>query len=162
MGPTSGGWRRWTNLTLPTSNTLVDDRLLVAYVTGAAVLKDHAATHLNTTTYWYYRACRASVLGGAGQLSGPFVALEAPEQAAAIQAMLALPDEIGLPDPRELVPAMADVASRHRRLNLMNVEATAAAQIIGAVVVLSPAASEGVLPAVLEAEHIGWSTAPIG
>jgi hypothetical protein len=55
---------------------------------------------------WYYRACRAAVVGGGGQLSGPFSALASTEQALAIEALLRLPAEIGLPDPRPLVPEM--------------------------------------------------------
>lgn len=34
---------------------------------------------LHTTIYWYYRACRADVLGAGGHLSGPFQQLERPE-----------------------------------------------------------------------------------
>jgi hypothetical protein len=70
--------------------------------------------------------------------------------------MLVLPEEIGLPDPRPLVPAMVDVSSRYPRLNLMNVEATAAALTLTARVVLSPAAASGILAPVLDSERIRW------
>ena len=140
---------------MPTSSVLVDDRLLVARLVGASIrLPKHATLH--TTTYWYYRACRAAVAGGGGQLSGPFTMLGPAQQAAAIQAMLALPDEIGLPDGRPLVPEMVGVHRRHPHLNLLNVEATAAALLLSARVLLSPAAARGVLPGVLDAEGVGW------
>ena len=143
---------------MPTNSfrLLIDDRLLVTHLTGGAVVARQSKARLHTTTYWYYRACRAASLGGTGQLSGPFALLAADDQARAIAAMLALPDEIGLPDPRPLVPAMVDITSRYPRLNLMDVEAVAAAQVLDARVLLSPAAAEGVVAAVLDAESIRW------
>ena len=71
--------------------------------------------------------------------------------------MLRLPDAICLPEPRQLVPAMVELASRHNRLNLMNLEAAAAATILKARVLLSPPAAEGVLGPVLDAEDVSWS-----
>jgi hypothetical protein len=140
---------------LPISDVLIDDRLLVARLTGSKVLgRSRAALH--TTTYWYYRSCRASVIGGSGRLSAPFAALGAGDQGRAIDAMLRLPDDIGLPDPRRLVPVMGEVAARHPRLNLMNVEAVAAAHVLGARVLLSPPAAQGVLAPALDAESIPW------
>ena len=117
---------------------------------------------LFTTTYWYYRACRAAVLGGSGQLSGPFARLAVEEQAAAIAAMLVLPDDIALPNPRSLVPEMVRMHQRHAQLNVMNLEAVAAASMLGARVLLSPRASEGVLPQILEAEGLTWRVVAIG
>lgn len=113
---------------------------------------------LSTTSYWYYRARRAAVSGTSGHLSGPFTALDPARQAAAVQAMLELPGDVGLPDPRPLVPEMVRVHSRHPRLNLLNVEATAAARLLGAKVLLSPPSAAGVLPAVLDAEGLAWDT----
>jgi hypothetical protein len=51
---------------------------------------------------------------------------------------------------------MVDVAQRHPRLNVMNIEATAAALLLDARVLLSPPAAEGVLVPVLDAEGIRW------
>jgi hypothetical protein len=141
---------------LATNSVLIDDRLLVAQLTGARILGRRSKARLHTTTYWYYRACRAAALGGSGQLSGPFALLDSDDQARAIAAMLVLPEEIGLSDPRPLVPAMVDVSSRYPRLNLMNVEATAAALTLTARVVLSPAAASGILAPVLDSERIRW------
>jgi hypothetical protein len=141
---------------LSINSVLIDDRLLVAHLTGARVLPSRATATLHTTTYWYFRACRAAVLGGSGQLSGPFSQLEPDDQARAITAMLSLPEDVGLPDARPLVPAMVEVSSHHPRLNLMNIEATAAALVLGARVLLSPAAAKGVLPPALDAEGVRW------
>jgi len=136
---------------------LIDDRLLVAQLTGVNML-GRSRAKIHTTTYWYYRACRAAVLGASGQLSGPFEALDSTDQSRAIAAMLQLPDRIGLPDPRLLVPAMVEIASRHPILNLMNIEAAASARHLGARVLLSPPAANGVLAPVLDAEGIPWDT----
>ena len=117
---------------------------------------------LYTTSYWYYRACRAAVVGGSGQLSGPFSRLAAAEQAVAIQAMLTLPDDVLLADPRLLVPEMVTVHQRHPQLNLMNLEAAAAARVLDARVLLSARAAEGLLPEVLTAEKVSWRVVEIG
>jgi len=53
---------------------------------------------------------------------------------------------------------MAEVSHRHPRLNLLNVEATAAARLLSARVVLSPSAAGGVLPGTLDAEGVAWLT----
>ena len=117
---------------------------------------------LATTSYWYYRACRAAVVGGAGQLSGPFALLETSEQAAAILSMLRLPDDVSLPDPRELVPEMAAMHQRHPQLNVMNVEAAAAAMLLDARVLLSVPAAEGILSGILDEERIPWRVVTVG
>jgi hypothetical protein len=131
---------------------LLDDRLLIEeLLVGLA-----ADARLFTTTYWYYRACRAAVEGAAGHLSGPFEQLAQPEQRRAIAALLQLRDDIALPDPRRTVPVMVDVAGRHRRLNVLNLEAVAAARTEGAAVWLSPEAARGALPQVLSAEGVAW------
>src|SRR4051812_35764534 len=67
----------------------------------------------------------------------------------------------GLPDARVTVPAMAKLARRHPVLNVMNLEAVAAAQAIGATVWLSDAAAAGVLPGVLDDEGLRWTAITI-
>ncbi|HUF31686.1 MAG TPA: hypothetical protein VMN58_00585 [Acidimicrobiales bacterium] len=136
---------------------LLDDRLLIEEL---LVGLDRPG-ELHTTAYWYYRACRAAVVGAGGQLSGPFTDLGDAHQRAAISSLLVLRDDIGLPDPRSTVPRMAELAERHPRLNLLNLEAAASALVLGATVLLSTQASEGVLPRVLDAERIPWQTAEL-
>lgn len=150
--------RRSPTPTLLTNRTLlIDDRLLVAHLVGAPLdLPEHDS--LLTTSYWYYRACRAAVGGGNGRLSGPFRALDAMRQGEAIAAMLHLPDHVGLPDPRLLVPEMVAIHRRHPQLNLLNIEAAAAARLLVGHVALSSSAAAGVLPAILETERIEWVT----
>jgi hypothetical protein len=137
---------------------VLDDRLLVEELLVGIRRPD---VILHTTSYWYYRACRAAVLGAGGHLSGPFRELQTVEQERAIRSMLQLPEDIGLPDTRQLVPIMVEVAGRHPRLNLLNLEAVAAVQALDATLWLSREAAGGVLPAVLDAEHLAWEVVAV-
>ena len=110
-----------------------------------------------TTTYFWFRACRAVVAGAGGRLSGPFERLEPGHWAMALRHMLALPDDIGLPEPRLIVPVMIDVQHRHPRLNALNTEA-AAALLLGAKMVLGPPSARGQLGAVHQVERIAFQT----
>lgn len=142
------------------SAVLLDDRLLIEELL-VGIDRRRRRLELYTTTYWYYRACRAAVASGGGHLSGPFVDLAQPEQERAILSLLELRDDVGLPDPRSIVPVMAEIARRHPQLNLLNLEAVAAARILLAEVWLSPPAASGVLPGVLDAEGLTWRTVEI-
>jgi hypothetical protein len=137
---------------MPDQEFVLDDRLLIEEL----LVGLGRPGGLHTTPYWYYRACRAAVAGAGGHLSGPFTSLDPAQQAAAIRSLLVLRDDIGLPDPRSTVPVMAELSERHPRLNLLNLEAAASALVLDATALLSPHASEGVLPAVLDAERISW------
>lgn len=137
---------------MPDQGLLLDDRLLIEEL----LVWLGRPGGLHTTAYWYYRACRAAVVGAGGHLSGPFISLDPSQQAAAIRSLLVLRDDIGLPDPRATVPVMAELSERHMRLNLLNLEAAASALVLHATVLLSPQASEGVLPTVLDAERVTW------
>lgn len=56
---------------------------------------------------------------------------------------------------------MAEISSRDARLNLLTLEAVTAAIALHATVLLSVEAALGVLPGVLDAEHIEWRTVEI-
>lgn len=143
------------------TTVILDDRLLIEeLLVGLPRRGSHVTLH--TTTYWYYRACRAAVAGAGGHLSGPFQELVNIEQERAILSLLELRDDIGLPDPRPTVPVMADVARRHPRLNLLNLEVVAVAHLRASTVWLSEQGSAGVLPGVLDVEGIGWETIAVG
>ncbi len=75
--------------------------------------------------------------------------------------MLTLPDHVLLADPRLLVPEMVTVQQRHPQLNLMNLEAAAAARVLDARVLLSARGADGVLPEVLTAENLSWRVVEI-
>lgn len=138
---------------------IVDDRLLIEELL-VGLVKDQDVV-LHTTVYWYYRACRAAVLGAGGHLSGPFQQLEKELQQRAIVSLLELRSDILLPHPRPTVPRMAQIAKRHARLNLLNLEAVAVGQLLGGTLWLSVEAAAGVLPAVLDDEHVPWQAVTI-
>lgn len=145
---------------MATSATVVlDDRLLIEELLLGLPRRRRRA-ELHTTMHWYYRACRAAVVGAGGHLSGPFTGLGEREQARAVLSLLELRDDIGLPDLRATVPAMADLARRHPRLNVLNLEAAAAARTLDGTVWLSEEGAVGILPAVLDAEGLGWTIVP--
>jgi hypothetical protein len=136
-------------------NVVIDDRLLIEELL-IGIDRPDAAIH--TTMYWYYRACRAAVAGAGGHLSGPFGDVPQAEQQRAIASMLQLPANVGLPEAQQVVPRMVDVATRHPQLNLLNLEAVAAAGTLEATIWLSPVGASGVLPRVLNVEGIPWET----
>ena len=138
-------------------NVILDDRLLIEELLVGIDSKGER----HTTTYWYYRACRAAVSGAGGHLSGPFLGLDDQRQATAIRSLLLLPDTIGLPEPRATVPAMAELSERHPRLNLLNLEAAAAGLVLNATMLLSIEATRGALPEILDAEKVRWRTVEI-
>jgi hypothetical protein len=136
-------------------DVVLDDRLLIEEL---LVGLDRRGAQLHTTSYWYYRACRAAVVGAGGHLSGPFHAVGRADQQRAIASMLQLPEEIGLPRPRDVVPIMVSIAGRHPGLNVLNLEAVATARWLHATVWLSPEGASGMLPDVLGAEELDWET----
>jgi hypothetical protein len=139
---------------------ILDDRLLIEELL-VGLRKARSRVELHTTSYWYYRACRAASAGAGGHLSGPFEQLALREQERAVLSLLELREDIGLPDPRMTIPLMVDVATRHPRLNLLNLEAVALARLLSGAVWLSEESAAGVLPAVLDEEGIAWVTVAI-
>ena len=139
---------------------ILDDRLLIEELL-VGLRRTRRRVELHTTSYWYYRACRAASAGAGGHLSGPFEQLGVREQARAVLSLLELRDDIGLPDPHLTIPLMVDVATRYPRLNLLNLEAAALARLLSGTLWLSQEGAAGVLPAVLDGEGIAWDTVAI-
>jgi hypothetical protein len=135
---------------------VLDDRLLIEELL-VGLPRNRRRVELYTTSYWYYRACRAAVAGAGGHLSGPFAELGRAEQERAVLSLVQLRDDIGLPDPRATVLAMAEIAARHPQLSLLNLEAAAAARVRNATLWLSEQSAAGVLPPLLDAEGLRWS-----
>jgi hypothetical protein len=142
---------------LPSRPLLLDDRVLVALLVGEGLPIARRSERF-TTMCFYFRACRAVVAGVGGRLSGPFERLDLDRRAAALEQMLSLPDDVGLPDPRQLVPVMVGVHRRHPNLSVLNTEAAAAALMLRAKMVLSTPTASGQLAAVLPIEDITFQT----
>lgn len=115
---------------------LVDDRVLAAVLRGDSPPK--AQEPVYTTGYWYVRLCRAVLTssGSSGVLSTSFASLPRAMRDQAMQALLELPDEIGLESLRTLAPLMGQLSRRHQ-LNVLGIEALAAAVFLEADVYLS-------------------------
>lgn len=115
---------------------LVDDQHLGAILRGQP--PPIADAEIFTTGYWYVRLCQAVLAASArpGRLSGPFVDLPEHSRTRAIDALLALPDPIGLVSLRDLGPRIGRLRSRHQ-LNILGMEALAAATHLDAHVHLS-------------------------
>ena len=115
--------------------TLVDDQQL-----GVALREGVSAdsTELFTTGLWYVRLCQA-VLGAVGRpgvLSAPFTTLPPAARDQAIEALIELPDGIGLVSLRDLAPIIGRLRQQHH-LNILGMEALAAAVHLGASVRIS-------------------------
>lgn len=131
---------------------LVDDQKLSAILRGRA--PPDLGVEVFTTGCWYVRLCRAVLRasGQTGALSSPFAALPPATRARAVKRLLDLPDAIGLLSLRELAPSMGQLRQRHE-LNLLGLEALAAAVRLGADVILSARSPR--LEAALHAEGCG-------
>ena len=116
---------------------LIDDQMLGAVLRGQRP-RVLASKEIYTTGYWYVRLCQAAlgVQERTGVLSGPFVELPEELRQRALAAVLELPDEIGMLSLRELGPTIAALRSRHQ-LNILSIEALAAAARLNAQVYLS-------------------------
>jgi len=116
---------------------LIDDQLLGAVLRGQ-LPRALASKELYTTGYWYVRLCQA-VLGAqerTGVLSRPFVELPDEMRDRALSAVLELPADVGLLSLRELGPTIAQLRP-HNQLNILSIEALAAATRLQANVHLS-------------------------
>ena len=118
---------------------LVDDQILGSVLRGD--LPPQPDLPVFTTGYWYVRLCQA-VLGAhsrPGALSRPFAVLPPTLRRRAMQAVLELPDAIGLDSLRHLAPLIGELRQRHS-LNALGIEVLAAAIRLDATVWLaSPA-----------------------
>ena len=116
---------------------LIDDQIL-GHVLRGRTPRSLAAKDLFTTGHWYVRLCQAVFRSDqrTGLRSRPFADLSTELRERAVNAVLELPAEIGLISLRDLAPSIASLRERHR-LNILGVEALAAAGQLGATVFLS-------------------------
>lgn len=120
---------------------VVDDHLLVR------ILLDDEPTDLRpaggrilTTGLWYHRLRRAvAVPAVTGTLSRSLGSADPELGAAAARALVDLPDTIGLLSLRDLAWPMAGLLADGVRLNLLSLEALAAAEHAAAELCLGPA-----------------------
>ncbi len=116
---------------------LIDDQLLSQVLRGRR-LRPFASKDIYTTGYWYVRLCQAALRTDerTGILSAPFADLAPRLVDRARNALLDLPDRIGLLSLRDLGPTIAGLRAKHQ-LNILAIEALAAATALDAEVYLS-------------------------
>lgn len=131
---------------------LIDDQLLGQVLRGRTP-RALATKELYTTGHWYVRLCQAALGANdrTGVLSRPFAQLSPDLRDRALRAVLDLPDGIGLLSLRRLGPTIAQLRRRHQ-LNILGIEALAAAAVLGAHVHLS--APSPFLEAALDIENV--------
>lgn len=120
---------------------VVDDHLLLRILLDEepAELRPGGAEVL-TTGLWYHRLCRSvGVRAVTGVLSKALGGSVPSVAAATIEAVINLPESIGLVPLRELAGPMARLVDEGVRLNLMSLEALAAAEHLGAELCLARA-----------------------
>ena len=114
---------------------LVDDRVLSALLQGGALPQPEQPVY--TTGCWYVRLCQAALNSTvSGTLSSSFAELPPNLVPRALHSLLELPEEIGLVSLQTLAPLIGRLRSRHRQLNLLSIEALAAALHLNAQVYL--------------------------
>ena len=136
---------------------VIDDRLL------RAVLLESEPTSLRrlrrgdplwTTGTWLYRLCQAAADSTVqGSLSGPLAELPAGLRTGVTAKLVALPASIGLISFRDLAWDMGNLVHRHP-LNLIALEALAAARHVGAGICVGAANVSPRLEAAALAEHV--------
>jgi len=122
-----------------TDRLLVDDHLLLRVILNnePAVLRPTGA-EIATTGLWYHRLCRAvSGSGVVGSMSRRLGEVADAAAAAAIASIIELPDTVRLVSLRNLGWSMAKLLHGGAHLNLLSLEALAAAQRLDAEICLA-------------------------
>jgi hypothetical protein len=129
---------------------IVDDHLLLQILLGnePASLRPSGAA-LSTTGLWYHRLCWALADQSiTGSMSRSLGRVDSRIASAAVRAVVELPDTIGVVSLRSLGWPMASLIADGVRLNLLSLEALAAAQMLDAEICLAEADKN---PTLLEA-----------
>ncbi len=138
---------------------LIDDHLLLhVLLHDEPVDIGQGDARLFTTGLWHHRLCRAlTVPAVTGTLSRSIGGVDAAVAAAAIGAITALPEDIGLLSMRTLAWPMATLLADGARLNLLSLEALAAAILLDAEIYLASVdANPTLIDAAMEHDVAVW------
>ena len=115
-------------------DVVVDDHLLLRVLLNDEPRQLRApGARLFTTGLWYHRLCRAVATPTVvGALSGSLGHVDVATARAAVQAIVSLPELIGVLSLRDLGWSMARLLGDGLRLSLMSLEALSAAERLGA------------------------------
>ncbi len=115
---------------------LLDDHLLRDWLAGpdSALRRAIRRDSLATTNLFYARLCKSAAGQSGGALLGGW---DPGERGALIAALVALPDEFEVVPMRDLAWRMGQLVAEHRGLSTLGSEAVAAAEHLGARVLVS-------------------------
>ena len=115
---------------------LLDDHLLRDWLAGpdSALRRAIRRDSLATTNLFYARLCKSAAGRSGGALLGGW---NRDERDALIAALVALPDEFEVVPMRDLAWRMGQLIAEHRGLSTLSSEAVAAAEYLGARVLVS-------------------------
>ena len=115
---------------------LLDDHLLRDWLAGpdSALRRAIRRDSLATTNLSYARLCKSAAGQSGGALLGGW---DPDERGALIAALVALPDEFEVVPMRDLAWRMGQLIAEHRGLSTLGSEAVAAAEYLGARVLVS-------------------------
>lgn len=115
---------------------LLDDHLLRDWMVGpdAALRRAVRQDELATTNLWYARLCKtASGRTGGSRLAG----WDPDERAALVGALVRLPEQFEVVPMRDIAWRMGQLVTQHGRLSTLHSEAVAAAETLGARLLVS-------------------------
>ena len=115
---------------------LLDDHLLRDWLAGpdAALKRAVARSGVATTNLWYARLCKSTAGHGGGALLG---AWSGKEREVVIAGLIALPESISVVPMTDLAWRMGQLVHDHVGLSTLGSEAVAAAELLGARVLVS-------------------------
>jgi hypothetical protein len=115
---------------------LLDDHLLRDWIVGPDRALRRAVGHhdLATTNLWYARLCKSAAGSTRGALLGRWTQ---DEREAIVASLIALPEQIAVIPMRELAWAMGVLVAENTSLSTLGSEAVAAADALGATVLVS-------------------------
>lgn len=121
------------------SSVVIDDHLLLQMLLAEEPpdVRPLGAV-VSTTGLWYHRLCRAlSNPTVTGAMSRSLSDLDAPAARRVVGSVVELPESIGVTSLRSLGWQMAELLTHGVRLNLLSLEALAAAEHLGATICLA-------------------------
>jgi hypothetical protein len=115
---------------------LLDDHLLRDWLAGpdAALKRAVARSNVTTTNLWYARLCKSAAGHGGGALLGSW---SGKEREVVIAGLIALPESLSVIPMIDLAWRMGQLVHEYVGLSTLGSEAVAAAELLGARVVVS-------------------------
>jgi hypothetical protein len=115
---------------------LLDDHLLRDWLAGpdSALKRAIARSDIATTNLWYARLCKSAASYGGGALLGSW---SGKEREVVIASLIALPDTVSVIAMSDLAWRMGQLVHEHVGLSTLGSEAVAAAERLGARVLVS-------------------------